>query len=118
MDLHPTHVPCVVKIVVTAATAITLGEPAVSKLNMSVWGQWCPYLNLYPICNLKPPYILICLLWCPVPFSPNCKTSGPLSLCFEMEGLLTNVSSRVKVLRRLHAGAPTSLLLKLVAAGE
>lgn len=39
MDLHPTHVPCVVKIVVTAATAITLGEPAVSKLNMSVWGQ-------------------------------------------------------------------------------
>lgn len=36
MDLHPTHVPCVVKIVVTAATDITLGEPAVSKLNMSV----------------------------------------------------------------------------------
>jgi hypothetical protein len=53
MDLHPTHVPCVVKIVVTAATAITLGEPAVSKLNMSVWGQWCPYLNLYPITILK-----------------------------------------------------------------
>lgn len=117
MDLHPTHVPCVVKIVVTAATDITLGEPAVSKLNMSV-GAVVSLFKSLPHYSLKTPYILICLLWCPVPFFQNCKTSGPSSLCFKMEGLLTSVSSRVKVTRRLHAGASTSLLLKLVAAGE
>lgn len=105
----------VVKIIVTAATAITLCEPAVSKLNMSVasLSKSLPCLQSLNALHRHLFSLVPCTILLKLRNLPALK-----SLCFKMDGLITNVSSRVNVVRRVDAGCSTSLLLKLVAAGE